>query len=231
MPEIGDAAPGPRSTLIVGATGGIGSAVARAVSARGDRLILTARREEPLRALAEGLGASWVAGDSASEQDFAPVVADAEHLDLVVHAAGVMTRVPFREMTAEEFDETVRINLRSVFVVTRATLPLMRAGGRIVYISSTSGIRGLTNFSAYSASKGGMQAFAEALAGEVRPDGIQVHVLSPGPVATDMLGSATGDMRLLDPEDVADAVLFLDGMSPWVVVSDLVLRGGRTHGT
>jgi NAD(P)-dependent dehydrogenase (short-subunit alcohol dehydrogenase family) len=109
-------------------------------------------------------------------------------------------------------------------VVSAAVLPKMPAGGRIVFISSSAATRGMKGLSAYSASKAGMNAFAESLADEVARDGIHVNVVTPAPVQTEMLQRVTFPMHTLQASDVAAAVLFLDRLDPGVVVPEIAMR-------
>jgi NAD(P)-dependent dehydrogenase (short-subunit alcohol dehydrogenase family) len=100
----------------------------------------------------------------------------------------------------------------------------MPVGGRIIDISTTAGRRGMKGRTAYSASKAGMNAFAEALADEVARDGINVNVLVVAPTDTGMLEKVTFPMHTLQAKDVADAVVFLDGLDPSVVVPEILIR-------
>jgi len=210
--------------VVTGGSGGIGVACAEALVARGYEVVLTARRAEPLRAAADKLGARWVAADSADEDEFATVVAELERVDLLVHAAGILAGTFVRKEEVETFDEVIRANLRSTFVTTAAVLPKMPVGARIIFISSTAGRRGMKGRAAYSASKAGMNAFAEALTDEVARDGINVNVLVVAPVDTGMLEKVTFPMHTLRAKDVADAVVFLDALDPSVVVPEMLLR-------
>jgi len=213
-----------RSAIITGGSGGIGLACAEALVARGYDVLLTARTEGPLRAAAERLGARWVAADSADPGQFARVVAAVPHVDLLVHSAGILKGTFVRKERIEDFDEVIRANLRSAFVASQAVLPKMGPGGRIVFISSSAGEAGMKARSAYSASKAGVNAFAEALEAEVARDGIHVNVLVPAPVETPMLEEVTFEMHALQSKDVADAVLFLDALHPRVVLPRIAMR-------
>jgi NAD(P)-dependent dehydrogenase (short-subunit alcohol dehydrogenase family) len=213
--------------IVTGGSGGIGFACAEALVARAYEVVLTARRADPLRSAAEKLGARWVTADSADEAEFAAVVEPLERVDFLVHAAGVLDGTFVRKERAETFDRVIRSNLRSTFVTTAAVLPKMPAGGRIVFVSSTAGHQGMKGRSAYSASKAGMNAFAQSLTAEVARDGINVHVLTPAPVDTDMLDRVTFPMYTLRPKDVADAVAFLDQLDPRVVLPEIVLRAAE----
>jgi NAD(P)-dependent dehydrogenase (short-subunit alcohol dehydrogenase family) len=213
-----------RIAVVTGGSGGIGFACAEALAARGYELVLTSRRPEPLEAAAGKIGARWIAADAADEASFAAVVDAVERIDLLVHAAGILGGTFVRKETPESFDEVIRANLRSTYVVTHAALPKMGVGGRIVYISSSSSVQPMRGRTAYSASKAAMNAYASALAGEVERDGINVHVVIPAPVETAMLEDVTFPMHTLQSNDVADAVAFLDGLHPSVVLPELFLR-------
>jgi NAD(P)-dependent dehydrogenase (short-subunit alcohol dehydrogenase family) len=210
--------------VVTGGSGGIGVACGEALAAAGYDVVLTARRPEPLREAAHKLGARWVAADSADEEQFAAVVAAVDHVDFLVHAAGVLDGTFVRKEAPETFDRVIRANLRSAFVATAAVLPKMPPGGRIVFVSSTAGFQGMKGRSAYSASKAGINAFAQSLAAEVARDGINVHVVAPAPVDTPMLDRVTFPMHVLRSSDVADVIAFLDHLDPSVVLPEIVLR-------
>ncbi|MFZ6003342.1 MAG: SDR family oxidoreductase [Actinomycetota bacterium] len=214
---------GPRVAIITGGSSGIGLACGRLLVAGGYDVVLTARREGPLRQAASDIGARWVAADCADETAFAEVVAAAGRVDLLVHAAGVMAGTFVRKETASTFDDVIRTNLRAAFVVTSASLQVMSAGGRIVFLSSSSAHSPQPGKAAYSASKAGLNAFAAALAKEVDRDGIAVHVVTTGPVATPMLEDVHFPMLALDVDDVARAVVWLDTLAPNVSLPEVVL--------
>jgi len=212
-----------RTAVVTGASRGIGRGVAGALAERGYDLVLTARTEGPLRAAAEELGARWVAADSADPEAFAAVVAEAGRVDLLVHAAGVMAGTFVRKESAEAFADILRTNLTSAFVVAHAALGAMPEGGRMIFLSSSSAHAPQPGRSAYSASKAGLNAFAGALAKEVERDGIAVHVVTTGPVATPMLDDVHFPMRTLEVPDVVAAVAWLDTLPPNVTLPELRL--------
>jgi NAD(P)-dependent dehydrogenase (short-subunit alcohol dehydrogenase family) len=214
---------GPRIAVVTGGSSGIGLACGALLASRGYDVVLTARGEERLAAAAGEVGARWVAADSADESAFADVVAAAGRVDLLVHAAGVMAGTFLRKEDLATVDDVLRTNLRSAFVVATAALPVMGPGGRMVFLSSSSAHAPQPGKTAYSASKAGLDAFARALAGEVERDGIAVHVLTTGPVATPMLDDVHFPMRTLGVEEVATAVAWLDQLPLNVALPEVTL--------
>jgi short-subunit dehydrogenase len=217
-----------RTAVVTGASRGIGRGVAGVLAERGYELVLTARAEGPLRAAADELGARWVAADSADPEAFAAVVTEAGRVDLLVHAAGVMAGTFVRKESAEAFADILRTNLTSAFVVAQAALGAMPAGGRMIFLSSSSAHAPQPGRSAYSASKAGLNAFAGALAKEVEREGIAVHLVTTGPVSTPMLDDVHFPMRTLEVPDVVAAVAWLDTLPPHVTLPEIRLAAVDT---
>jgi NAD(P)-dependent dehydrogenase (short-subunit alcohol dehydrogenase family) len=214
-----------KTALVTGGSGGIGKACGRALAELGYDVLLVARRPEPLRAAAEELGVRWLAADCTDERDIARIVDAVPELGVLVHTAGMVESSAIRNLHIDLFDRILNANLRSTFLLTRSLLDHMRPGSHLIYLSSTAGLKGVAGLSAYSASKAGMNAFANAVAAEVEPDGIGVHIITPGPVRTEMLDSAShGDLWLLEPDDVARAVAWITGLPPRVVIREILMR-------
>lgn len=213
-----------RIALVTGGSSGIGLAVGRGLVERGYDVVLNARREGPLSEAAEAIGARVAVGDCADPDDASSVVDAAGPVDLLVHAAGMMAGTFVRKESVATFDAVLGANLRSAFLVANAALPTMSEGGRIVFLSSSSAHRPQPGKAVYSASKAGLNAFAFALAAEVERDGIAVHVITPGPVATPMLDDVHFPMHALDVDQVAQVVLWLDALDPTVVLPEIEVR-------
>ncbi|MDM4139145.1 MULTISPECIES: SDR family oxidoreductase [Mycobacterium] len=212
-----------RTALVTGGSGGIGKGCARKLVERGYDVVLSARREAPLRAAAEEIGARHLVADASDPIGFPAALSTLEAIDLVVHAAGALGGTYARKQTFEQWRAIMSANLDSCFVVTSAVLPKMSAGSRLVFISSSAAHEPMPARTAYSASKAGMNAFARALALEVDRDGISVHIVTPGPVATEMLQDVPFEMYAIQVADVAEAVAWLDTVDPSVDLPEIRL--------
>ena len=211
----------PRVAIVTGGSSGIGLEVGRQLVTAGYDVVLTARTASRLEAAATEIGARSSAADSADPDQFRTVVEAAGRVDLLVHAAGIMEGTFVRKEALDTFERVLRTNLTSAFVVASTALPAMAPGGRLVFLSSSSAHSPQAGRSAYSASKAGLNAFALALAAEVERDGIAVHVLTTGPVATPMLDDVRFPMRTLGVAEVADAVVWLDALPGNVVLPEV----------
>jgi NAD(P)-dependent dehydrogenase (short-subunit alcohol dehydrogenase family) len=216
-----------RTALVTGGSGGIGKACAAKLSELGYDVVLTARRGGPLRAAAGEIGARYVVADATDPAGFDTAIRTIDTIDLVVHAAGVLGGTYARKQTFDQWRATMSANLDSCFVVTSAALPHMRAGSRFVFISSSAAHEPMPGRTAYSASKAGMNAFARALALEVDRDGINVHIVTPGPVETEMLQDVPFEMYAIRAVDVAEAVAWLDTVDPSVDLPEIRLNAVR----
>jgi NAD(P)-dependent dehydrogenase (short-subunit alcohol dehydrogenase family) len=216
-----------RTALVTGGSGGIGGACGRKLCELGYDVVLSARRVEPLRAAADEIGARYIAADASDPAGFAAAISPLEEIDLVVHAAGTLGGTYARKQTFDQWRTIMAANLDSCFVVTAAVLPRMRPGSRLVFISSSAAHEPMPARTAYSATKAGMNAFARALALEVDRDGIGVHVVTPGPVETEMLTDVPFEMYAIAVSDVADAVAWLDTVDPSVDLPEVRLNAVR----
>ncbi len=211
--------PLPRNALITGASSGIGAALAEALAARGCHVVLAARREDALQAVATRIRA---AGGTATVQvldvrDAEATVATLQRLDeeqgglqLVVANAGVSRWTPAAEVTWEQAAAIVDVNVRGATATLLALLPRMvqRGSGHLVGISSLAGYRGLPRHAVYSASKAYLSVLLEGLRVELRGTGVAVTDVRPGFVRTPMTAKNTFRMPfLVEPEEAAEHIL------------------------
>ena len=187
-------------------------------------VLLTARREAPLRAAAEDIGARWVVADASDPAGFARGGGRPEPGRPAGSRGGLLGGTYARKQTFEQWRTMMAANLDSCFVVTQAALPLMQPGSRFVFISSSAAHEPMPGRTAYSASKAGMNAFARALALEVDRDGINVNLVTPGPVETEMLQDVPFEMYAVTVADVAQAVVWLDTVEGSVDLPEIRLN-------
>ncbi|RMF86803.1 MAG: SDR family oxidoreductase [Nitrospirae bacterium] len=207
--------------LLTGAAGGIGQAVARELAARGGRVALVDRNREPLEALAAELGepAVAVAADLLDPAGREACLAEARErlggIDCLVNLAGVLSFRPFAEEAPETLERLLQLNTVVPILLTRACLPAMLERGRgwIVNVGSTFGSIGFAYFAAYSASKGALHAFSEALRRELAETGVGVTYVAPRAVRTPLNAGAVMrmaeavKMRMDEPEWVARRIV------------------------
>ncbi len=192
--------PSPASVAIVtGASSGIGRGFARALSARGWRVVAAARREEPLVALADEAKRAGDAEILPLAIDVTAPDAPARLLDVagrlgplgwLVNNAGVVTLGRFEDSDAEAERALLRLNCEALVMLTRAALPpLIRAGaGIVVNVASAAGFQPTPGWATYGASKAFVISFSEALFDELRGTGVSTTAVCPGPVATEIFG-------------------------------------------
>ena len=243
-----------KTALVTGGSSGNGRAIARRFAAEGANVTVADVREdprmggEPTHDLIEREGgtARFVTCDVSSIDDLhATVDATVDEfgsLDVMVNNAGVERQKPLSEVTEEDYEWLMDINLKGVFFGSQAAVEVMRgqeAGGSIINMSSIGGIRGLADSSLYCASKGGVTNVTRELAVEHGDANIRVNALNPGFIETAMTmedGDTAGGIldqtpleRAGQPEEVADAALFLaSDESSFVTGHNLVMDGGFT---
>ncbi|MGH2724221.1 MAG: SDR family NAD(P)-dependent oxidoreductase [Actinomycetota bacterium] len=178
--------------VVTGASGGIGESAARRLARSGATVVLAARREDRLRAVAEeiGEGASWVACDVARHEDVERLrdEVQARHggCDVLVNNAGVPGGGPFAEASLDRLRAVIDVNLVGVVACTKVFLPLLeRSRGHVVNVASLAGRYALPGAAVYSATKHAVVAFSESLYHELGPRGVMVTVVNPGLVATE----------------------------------------------
>ncbi len=209
--------------LVTGSGRGIGRAIALAFARAGADVALISRTRTELDVVAGevhqlGRRAMPVIADVADPDDVNRMVADTlaglGQIDILVNNAAVAGPKPVIDLSLEEWNRFINVNLTGVFLCSRAVLSHMidRRQGNIISIASGSGFRGAPGNAAYSAAKAGVVIFTYSLAGEVRDLGIRANVISPGPIRTQMLAdrpASADDSIVLEPEDVAGAALYL----------------------
>jgi 3-oxoacyl-[acyl-carrier protein] reductase len=225
--------------LVTGATAGIGRATAFALGRAGYRVGVCARTAGRVEALvvelrAEGITAAGRAADvgrpDAVEALVHAVTTELGPVDTLINNAGIAIFRPLTDLSLEEWDATMATNLRSLYLVTRAVLPgmLERKSGIIVNVASLAGRNPIAGGTAYVASKHAVLGFSKSLMLEVRKNGVRVLAICPGSVNTALIRNMrpppSREGEMLEPEDVAQAILDAVRMPPRATVSEIDIR-------
>ena len=234
--------------LVTGGSRGIGAAIAKRLAAEGASVAITYAKDASgasavVKAIEhDGGKAVAIQADAADAQAVKGAVEKAfatfGRLDVLVNNAGTAIPKKFEETTLEELDRLININMRGVFVTTQAALKHMKSGGRIIMIGSSVGERVLVpGLVPYSATKGAVKMFTQALSREVGSRGITVNNVQPGPIDTD-LNPASGDWavpqkavtaldRYGSVDEIAAMVAFVAGAeASYITGANLTVDGG-----
>lgn len=238
-----------KTALVTGSSSGIGRAIALRFAHEGANLIINGRDQTKIATVVkevEGLGRRAL-GIRANVVSFAECKAMVErtqsefsHLDILVCSAGVFHHTPFLEMSEEEWDEVLTVDLKGLFNCTRCAIAEMatRRWGRIILITATSGINPPPQMAHIAAAKTGAHGFARSIAAEFASAGVTVNVIAPGLVDTPILGNFSEDAlkeftrrvpigRIGRPEEIAEAALyFASDESAYVTGQILNMSGG-----
>jgi NAD(P)-dependent dehydrogenase (short-subunit alcohol dehydrogenase family) len=240
-----------RSALITGAGKGIGEAIAKALAHEGAWVAVNDVNEKSASSVAASLAAAGsraltVPGDVSVQRDVERIFEMTVHafarLDILVNNAGIETSAPFLDLTEEEFDRVLAVDLKGVFLCSQAAAKSMQitGGGEIINITSICARQVWVNYAHYCAAKAGAEMLTRAMAAELAPLGIRVNGIAPGTVDTDMsrmdlaepaerdwVIKRTPAGRIGGVEDIAQAVVFLLTEAPaWMIGDILTIDGG-----
>ncbi|WP_223799598.1 SDR family oxidoreductase [Sphingomonas nostoxanthinifaciens] len=229
-----------RVAVVTGASSGIGVATARLLVEEGVSVVLAARRADKIAALAAELGDKAVAitadvGDAGQvDALFAQVRERFGGLDLLFNNAGVGINGPFADTRPEDWRTQIDANLYGVLNCTHAAIPLLRGrpGAMISSVSSVGGRYGIAGWSVYNATKFAVVGFHDALRKELAADGIRVSVIEPGAVWTEwgdnvpeeQMRKRREEIDALQPEDIAQALVYAFAQPPRVLVEEILIR-------
>lgn len=238
--------------IVTGASKGIGRGIANLFAKEGAKLVLVGRDVEQLEAVKKaieemGEQAIWVKADVSNPEDMNRMVQQTLQkygkVDVLCHNAGIYPHARLENMTLEQWQKVIDVNLTGTFLAVKSCIPTMKnqGAGKIVVISSISGPQtALPGYSHYTASKGGVAGFVKTAAVELAKYKININAVEPGNILTEGL-AATGSEhtnsmlpaiplgRLGTPEDVAFSVLFLASHeSDYITGQSLIVDGGQT---
>jgi len=245
--------------VVTGGASGIGRTIALTYAEEGADVVVADLQAEPredgdpTHELVEretDREARFVECDVSNTDDLERAVAVADDLggvDVMVNNAGIFRSHEFLDVTEEQYDQLMDVNVKGVFFGAQSAARRMveSDGGVIINMSSVAGLSGSATFATYCTSKGAIRLLTYALADELGPEGVRVNAIHPGLVETAMttddvpiLGTETGEgyrqtipsRRFADPEDIADAALYLaSDMADYVNGESLVVDGGMTN--
>jgi 3-oxoacyl-[acyl-carrier protein] reductase len=191
--------------LVTGSGRGIGAAIARELTGAGWSVTVTGRTTEEVERVAEEIGGTAVVGDVSKQEDVERMVAAAEPIDLLVANAGIALWEGSWETDPDEWWHVFEVNVLGTYLTCRAVVPGMveRGAGRIVITGSGASYLPGSTSSAYSASKAAVGRFGEVLAKQLQPHGVQVFVISPGLVRSEMTEGQVPDDAPWTPPELA----------------------------
>ncbi|MFD7837524.1 SDR family NAD(P)-dependent oxidoreductase [Streptomyces sp. NPDC059761] len=202
------------TVLLTGVTGGIGLTLARTLASKGAKLVVTGRREDALKAVADELGARAVLADLADASDVERLASQCPETDILIANAALPSSGDLLDYTPEQIDRALAVNLRAPVMLARLLAPRMVGAGQghIALIGSISGKAATKSSSLYDATKFGLRGFALAFRQDLRGTGVGVSVIQPGFVRDAGMHAATGaktpgGARTSSPDQVARGVI------------------------
>lgn len=238
--------------LVTGGSTGIGLGAAQELAAQGARVFITGRRQAELDAAVAQIGpaATAIRADvsvlSDLDEVYAQIARSAGRLDILFANAGGGDMVPLGAITEEHFDRIFGTNVRGLLFTVQKALPLLSDGASVILTASTLSIKGMANFSVYSASKAAVRNFARSWALDLKDRGIRVNVVSPGPVRTpgvdglvpddsrqglyDSLAALVPLGRVGEPREIGKVVTFLSSdAASFINGIELFVDGGAAQ--
>ncbi|KAK8181846.1 hypothetical protein HDK77DRAFT_81776 [Phyllosticta capitalensis] len=239
--------------IVTGSSRGIGASIALELATRGAKVALTYTSEnstkiaqtlvDQINGLGNGAQAISIRADLSKVDAPAKIVSETtaafgQSIDILVNNAAVEKVKKLDEITPEDIDEVMNLNVRGVLLLTQAVAPHLRAPGRVINISSSGARSAVAYYTVYLASKGALEALTRALAIELGPFGHTVNAVEPGPTESEMLSRAPPALieqlkavtplgRVGKPDDIASVVGFLaEESSRWVTGQTINATGG-----
>ncbi len=237
-----------RVCIVTGGAQGIGEACCRRFAREQAHVILVDIDDMRGSALAAELGATYIHCDVGNKSEVDAVVAHAlhahGHIDVLVNNAGIFKAANFLDVTEDDFDAVLRINLKGSFLMGQAAARSMAARGKgsIVNMSSVNGVLAIPTIASYNVSKGGINQLTRVMALSLADQGVRVNAVAPGTIATELAAKAvlTSDeakakimsrtpmKRLGEPSEIADVVAFLASDAASYMTGEIVVvDGGR----
>ena len=224
--------------IVTGASRGIGRAISISLAQEAATVVLAARSTEKLQEVAEkvtkaGGKPEIVVTELTDEESIKKLVKTTQEkfrrLDILINNAGVTHSAKLEQTATEDWQRCINVNARAPFILCREALPLLKKShpAHIINIASVVGVKGYPLQSAYTSSKHALRGMTISLAEELKGSNIRVHLLCPGGVDTEMVGSVRPDIKkdeLIQPEEIAELVLYLVTHKGNAVIDELHIR-------
>lgn len=243
-----------RIALVTGGTTGLGFGAAKRLIEHGAIVYITGRRQSVLDdAVAKlGAGANGIKADAATKADMMRVASTIKeaygHLDILFANAGGGHATPFEQLTEEQIDSELSVNIKGIVLTVQSLLPVLRDGASVVLNASITADMGLPGFAVYAATKAAVRSLARSWTTDLKARNIRVNTISPGVVPTegysneqkmssddiaayvDRVSTEIPAGRVGTAEDIADALVFLvSDTSSYIRGIDLIVDGGMTR--
>lgn len=238
-----------KTAIVIGATSGMGRAMAKMFAAEGAQVVFSGRREEKGKAiekeiLDDGGCAVFVKADSTVSEQLHSIFDIAMDkfgkIDILVNNAGVSVTNPVEDTPLSDYDRIMNVNIRSYYEACQIVVPIMKKQGfgNIINTASIGGLHGIANTTAYCTSKGAVRLFTKSLAAELAPLGIRVNSICPGGIMTEMLANVSEEWfeankntvpmkRIGADTDIAYGAVYLaSDEAGYVTGLDLTIDGG-----
>ncbi len=238
-----------KTAIVIGATSGMGRAMAKLFAAEGAQVVFSGRREKNGKEIEKEINdkggcAVFVKADSTVSEQLKSIFDTAMEkfgkIDILVNNAGISVTTPVEDTPLEDFDRIMNLNIRSYYEACQIVVPIMKKQGfgNIINTASIGGLKGIANTTAYCTSKGAVRLFTKSLAAELAPLGIRVNSICPGGIMTEMLANVSEEwfeankntvpMRRIGSDmDIAYGAVYLaSDEAGYVTGLDLTIDGG-----
>jgi 3-hydroxybutyrate dehydrogenase len=203
-----------KRVLVTGGGSGAGADLARGFSNAGAEVVISGRRVDALRAVAEPLGARWVQADVTDEASVQQMFKEAGTCDIVIANAGAADSGVMAKTSLDQWNAMIAVNLTGVFLTFREALAQFPGNGRLIAVASTAGLKGYAKVAPYAAAKHGVVGLVRSLALEVARKGITVNAICPGYLDTPMTGHSVQVIAERTGRNLTEARAVLEGLSP-----------------
>lgn len=205
--------------VLVGAAGGMGKAISKMLSQSGVELILADRNYEDVASLGRELGMPFFQVDATDESSVGTFMAQVGPCDGLINLAGISIPAKIAEMSVEDYEKTMDINVKTVFLTSKYYLQNAKSGGLLLHIGSMAARRPNGNAPLYCAAKAAVNTLSEGIALQAKEKGVRLTTLNPGGANTAFWGDrAVPREKMLNPEDIGEVIRFILSLEERIAV-------------